>query len=59
MLDITGETNMLNELEMVENQIALVSEYQNLVDSLSYNYGERWGPAESVTTLDDILSLSW
>jgi hypothetical protein len=32
---------------------------QNPEDCLSYNYGEQWGIAEDVTTLDDILSLSW
>lgn len=68
MLDLAGEDNIQTNLENtdvgreedeVEHQPNLVSEYQNPVHSMSYHYGEQWGIAEDVTTLDDILSLSW
>ncbi|PKK52931.1 hypothetical protein CI102_2211 [Trichoderma harzianum] len=43
----------------MELQTQLASENQDLENSLSYQYGEQWGITEDVSTLDDILSLSW
>ncbi|KAL7949184.1 hypothetical protein V8C42DRAFT_313550 [Trichoderma barbatum] len=68
MLDLAGEDSFQPNLEnahldgeegVVKHQTQSVSEYQNHVDCLSYQYGEQWGITEDVTTLDDILSLSW
>ncbi|KAL6822393.1 hypothetical protein V8C40DRAFT_275759 [Trichoderma camerunense] len=68
MLDSAEEdatqSNLENTEEMdrgnrMEPQTQLVSENQDLGNSLSYQYGEQWGITEDVSTLDDILSLSW
>lgn len=50
---------MDREEDRMELQTQLVSESQDLGNSLSYQYGEQWGITEDVSTLDDILSLSW
>ncbi|UKZ83613.1 hypothetical protein TrVFT333_011422 [Trichoderma virens FT-333] len=68
MLDREEENNARSDLlntemgrkgEEMEHQTQPVSECQDPGNSLSYKYGEQWGIAEDVTTLDDILSLSW
>ncbi|KAL7913600.1 hypothetical protein GGI35DRAFT_216896 [Trichoderma velutinum] len=69
MLDLAGEDTIQSDVEnseemdreedRMELQIQLVSENQDCGNSLSYQYGEQWGIAEDVSTLDDILSLSW
>ncbi|KAL6798793.1 hypothetical protein J3E68DRAFT_436341 [Trichoderma sp. SZMC 28012] len=50
---------MDREEDRMELQTQLVSESQDLGNSLRYQYGEQWGITEDVSTLDDILSLSW
>lgn len=50
---------MDREEDRMELQTQLVSESQDFGNSLSYQYGEQWGITEDVSTLDDILSLSW
>ncbi|KAL7781590.1 hypothetical protein V8C43DRAFT_319680 [Trichoderma afarasin] len=50
---------MDREKDQMELQTQLVSENQDPGNSLSYQYGEQWGITEDVSTLDDILSLSW
>ncbi|KAL5094069.1 hypothetical protein Trisim1_008179 [Trichoderma cf. simile WF8] len=50
---------MDREEDRMELQTQLASENQNPENSLSYQYGEQWGITEDVSTLDDILSLSW
>ncbi|RFU79730.1 hypothetical protein TARUN_2484 [Trichoderma arundinaceum] len=67
MLDIPEEASIQNSLENAdecrEDGMELhtnpASEYHGPEDSMTYNYGEQWGLTENVTTLDDILSLSW
>ncbi|KAL7928624.1 hypothetical protein V8C35DRAFT_325810 [Trichoderma chlorosporum] len=64
MPDLAGDGNIQSDMEntymdrgedMTEHQ----PELQDSGSSLAYQYGEQWGIAEDVTTLDDILSLSW
>ncbi|KAJ4856333.1 hypothetical protein T069G_09701 [Trichoderma breve] len=50
---------MDREEDRMELQTQPASETQDPGDSLSYQYGEQWGITEDVSTLDDILSLSW
>ncbi|KAL6819352.1 hypothetical protein J3E69DRAFT_357849 [Trichoderma sp. SZMC 28015] len=69
MLDPAEEDTILSGLENTEGmdreedrmelQTQLVSDNQDPENSLSYQYGEQWGITEDVSTLDDILSLSW
>lgn len=69
MLDLAGEDTIQSGLENTEEmdreedrmdlQTQLVSENEDPGNALSYQYGEQWGIAEDVSTLDDILSLSW
>ncbi|KAL6700182.1 hypothetical protein J3F84DRAFT_205181 [Trichoderma pleuroticola] len=67
MLDPAEENTIQSGLEntemdregRMEFQTQLASENQDPVNSLSYEYGEQWGITEDVSTLDDILSLSW
>lgn len=56
-LEDTEEMN--REEDRMELQTQLASENQDPGNSLSYQYGEQWGMTEDVSTLDDILSLSW
>lgn len=69
MLDLAEENTLQSGLENTEEmdreedrmelQTQLASESQDHGNSLSYQYGEQWGITEDVSTLDDILSLSW
>ncbi|PNP55153.1 hypothetical protein THARTR1_04842 [Trichoderma harzianum] len=67
MLDPAEEDTIQSGLEntemdregRMEFQTQLASENQDPGNSSSYEYGEQWGITEDVSTLDDILSLSW
>ncbi|KKP03988.1 hypothetical protein THAR02_03903 [Trichoderma harzianum] len=50
---------MDREEDRMELQTQLAAENQDPENSLSYQYGQQWGITEDVSTLDDILSLSW
>lgn len=50
---------MDREEDRMELQTQLAAENQEPENSLSYQYGQQWGITEDVSTLDDILSLSW
>ncbi|KAK4062535.1 uncharacterized protein Triagg1_9905 [Trichoderma aggressivum f. europaeum] len=67
MLDPAEEDTIQSGLEntemgregQMEFQTRLAPGNQDPGNSLSYEYGEQWGITEDVSTLDDILSLSW
>lgn len=50
---------MDGEEDRMELQMQLLPENHDPGNSSSYQYGEQWGITEDVSTLDDILSLSW
>ncbi|KAL6793475.1 hypothetical protein GGI42DRAFT_150009 [Trichoderma sp. SZMC 28013] len=52
-------TEEMDREDRMELQTQLASENQDPGNALSYQYGEQWGITEDVSTLDDILSLSW
>ncbi|KAH0522156.1 hypothetical protein TsFJ059_006052 [Trichoderma semiorbis] len=55
-LENTEEMDREDRMELQTQEIFKIQDPEN---SLSYQYGEQWGITEDVSTLDDILSLSW
>ena len=57
LVDSDGGIQSISGHEEVQREA--VSQREGVGDPMNYQYAEHWGSAEDVTTLDDILSLSW